>query len=408
MVLTALAGSAATAAESSNPSVANIQRTMARIAASTPAKPATVRLQFYGQSITAQGWTTLVEKDLARRFPCVKFVFQNAAIGGFTSPALIRTAEHDCILGIPISWCSTSTARSTSTRRSSATSAPGPRPKSCSGPATYRQRDAGQASRRQSADRGHPPDRQEVRLPADRRAEEMDRLPPAEALAPPALLRDGVHLNDAGVELLASFIAPELVRVPGWPPRRFRHRGRHSVGRPGGGPGRRGRPDLSFTGNRVVAISGGAGQGGADVLLDGQPMLGLASCGPSAAPASRRRCGCRPSSRSVREGPLGRGLDFDLPLRLLPDGNACISRWWARKPATMAEASARRFVSKSARSHRAGRLASAGAWGTRSSSFPRDSRSSGRPIRSSRAATSRGRPEGRPCWCRIAGTGGTS
>ena len=45
---------------------------------------------------------------------------------------------------------------------------------------------------------------------------------------------------------------------------------------------------LSFTGNRVVAISGGAGQGGADVLLDGQPMSGLrepwAASRPSIAP----------------------------------------------------------------------------------------------------------------------------
>ena len=78
-----------------NPSVAFIQRTMSRIDGSTPEKPATVRFQFYGQSITAQPWTKLVEKDLAKRFPSVKFTFHNPAIGGFTSPALIRTAEHD-------------------------------------------------------------------------------------------------------------------------------------------------------------------------------------------------------------------------------------------------------------------------------------------------------------------------
>ena len=136
MVLTALAGSAATAAEPSNPSVANIQRTMARIAASTPAKPATVRLQFYGQSITAQGWTTLVEKDLARRFPCVKFVFQNAAIGGFTSPALIRTAEHDLYPWYPDILVFHVYGPVDKYEEITATSAPGPRPRSCSGPAT--------------------------------------------------------------------------------------------------------------------------------------------------------------------------------------------------------------------------------------------------------------------------------
>jgi hypothetical protein len=86
---------AALAEDGANPSVANIQRTLARMAASTPDKPATVRWMFYGQSITAQPWTRLVEQDLARRFPSVNFVFHKPAIGGFTSPALIRTAEHD-------------------------------------------------------------------------------------------------------------------------------------------------------------------------------------------------------------------------------------------------------------------------------------------------------------------------
>ncbi len=42
-----------------------------------------------------QAWTGLVGKDLAQRFRSVKFTFHNPAIGAFTSPALIRTAEHD-------------------------------------------------------------------------------------------------------------------------------------------------------------------------------------------------------------------------------------------------------------------------------------------------------------------------
>jgi len=87
--------SAADRADPSNPSVALVQRTMARIAGSTSEKPATVRFQFYGQSITSQPWTKLVAKDLTQRFPSVKFEFHNPAIGGFTSDKLIGTAEHD-------------------------------------------------------------------------------------------------------------------------------------------------------------------------------------------------------------------------------------------------------------------------------------------------------------------------
>ena len=48
LVLAASVDALALAAEVANPSVAFIQRTMTRIAQSTPQNPATVRFQFYG------------------------------------------------------------------------------------------------------------------------------------------------------------------------------------------------------------------------------------------------------------------------------------------------------------------------------------------------------------------------
>lgn len=78
-----------------NPSAAYIQRTMKALAESTAENPAHVRVLFYGQSITAQEWTQIVQKDLAARYPTVQFEFRNAAIGGYQSPMLIRTADHD-------------------------------------------------------------------------------------------------------------------------------------------------------------------------------------------------------------------------------------------------------------------------------------------------------------------------
>ncbi|MFT5623106.1 MAG: hypothetical protein ACI9FZ_001036 [Bacteroidia bacterium] len=54
------------------------------------------RVLFYGQSITAEtGWTNEVAKRLEAKYPDIDFEFHNPAIGGFTSPALVRTAEHD-------------------------------------------------------------------------------------------------------------------------------------------------------------------------------------------------------------------------------------------------------------------------------------------------------------------------
>src|SRR5688500_18350190 len=46
-----------------------IQRTMAKLATSTPQRRNTVRVLFYGQSITEQTWSKAVADDLRKRFP---------------------------------------------------------------------------------------------------------------------------------------------------------------------------------------------------------------------------------------------------------------------------------------------------------------------------------------------------
>ncbi|MHB8972460.1 MAG: SGNH/GDSL hydrolase family protein [Pirellulaceae bacterium] len=86
---------AAVATAEQNPSAAYIQRTMKLLEASTAENPAHVRVMFYGQSITAQAWTQLLQQQLAQRYPTAQFEFRNAAIGGYDSSVLIRTADHD-------------------------------------------------------------------------------------------------------------------------------------------------------------------------------------------------------------------------------------------------------------------------------------------------------------------------
>jgi len=73
----------------------NIQRTMRLLATSTPEHRNTVRIFFYGQSITEQKWAKLVEDDLRRRFPHASLVVENRALGGFSSQLLVKTAETD-------------------------------------------------------------------------------------------------------------------------------------------------------------------------------------------------------------------------------------------------------------------------------------------------------------------------
>jgi hypothetical protein len=71
----------------------NIQRTMRLLATSTPQCRHTVRILFYGQSITEQSWSKLVSADLRRHFPHADLVIENRATGGHSSPG--RTTHTD-------------------------------------------------------------------------------------------------------------------------------------------------------------------------------------------------------------------------------------------------------------------------------------------------------------------------
>ena len=74
---------------------AGIQRTMTLLATSTAAHPNPVRILFYGQSITEQDWWKEVAEDLGKRFPHAALTIENRAIGGHSSQLLHRTAEAD-------------------------------------------------------------------------------------------------------------------------------------------------------------------------------------------------------------------------------------------------------------------------------------------------------------------------
>ena len=71
-----------------------VQRAMTLLATSTPQKRNTVRVLFYGQSITEQAWTKTVADDLRRRFPHDDLVIENRSVGGWASQLLVRSAEQ--------------------------------------------------------------------------------------------------------------------------------------------------------------------------------------------------------------------------------------------------------------------------------------------------------------------------
>jgi hypothetical protein len=73
----------------------SLQRSMSLMATSTPQERHTVRVLFYGQSITEQAWWKMVADDLRRRFPDAHLVIENRAIGGHAAQLLVKTAEAD-------------------------------------------------------------------------------------------------------------------------------------------------------------------------------------------------------------------------------------------------------------------------------------------------------------------------
>ncbi len=72
-----------------------IQRTMRRLATSTPTHRETVRILFYGQSITEQKWVEQVVSHLKQTYPHANILAENRSLGGFSSQLLVKTAESD-------------------------------------------------------------------------------------------------------------------------------------------------------------------------------------------------------------------------------------------------------------------------------------------------------------------------
>ncbi|MGC9316929.1 MAG: SGNH/GDSL hydrolase family protein [Armatimonadota bacterium] len=73
----------------------NIQRTMRLLATSTPERRNRVRVLFYGQSVTRNPWWQDVADHLRESFPHADLEIENLAVGGYTAPTLINTAEYD-------------------------------------------------------------------------------------------------------------------------------------------------------------------------------------------------------------------------------------------------------------------------------------------------------------------------
>ena len=73
----------------------HLRRALTLLVTSTPERRHTVRVLFYGQSITEQAWWKTVADYLRTTYPNADLVIENRAIGGHASQLLVKTAEAD-------------------------------------------------------------------------------------------------------------------------------------------------------------------------------------------------------------------------------------------------------------------------------------------------------------------------
>lgn len=75
----------------------NLAYSMNLLSQSNPQNKNTVRILFYGQSITRDYWWRPVVNDLNNRFPNAEIISKNLAIGGFAAKRLILNVERDIL-----------------------------------------------------------------------------------------------------------------------------------------------------------------------------------------------------------------------------------------------------------------------------------------------------------------------
>lgn len=287
---------------------AGIERTMTLLESSTPQHRNTVRVLFYGQSITKQDWWKVVAAHLRQRYPHADLVIENRAIGGFASPQLRRTMVHDIPGFAPdliifhdyggepeyeeiLRWIRSNTTAEMLLQTDHITWLPNPA--------------GGESEKDLKSYNWHEKHCREW-LPEMAQKYGLGLLDVREAwrrhlaennLQPKDLLRDGVHLNAAGDALMAELVIRSLSPRPLGNNPVTDHKALWSNGR----------LTLDFEGNRVNLIAARGGRQPytrARILIDGKP--------PSAFPELYAIT--RPSDSLAVDWPFVIRVDHNSPL----------------------------------------------------------------------------------------------
>ncbi|NQT11927.1 MAG: SGNH/GDSL hydrolase family protein [Planctomycetes bacterium] len=301
-----------------------IQRTMTLLATSTPQKRNHVRVLFYGQSVTRNPWWQDVAEHLRETYPHADLDIQNLAIGGYSAPVLIHTAEFDLypyypdllifhvyggVEGGEQEKIIEKVRRTTTSEVLLWTShfrwpRDLPRDGDPNDPAarSLTEQDEVRTAMIREIAAKHGCELAEVR---ERLRKHLDE----NGLFPKDTLNDSVHPNKLGNFLIGELIKPSLRYDPKFPSDCWRDMVREvPVDDPSVGRGADGSLELKFDGNRVDVIAARPNDGDpgtAKVLIDGRPPSELPELYYHARPSNAPHDGVRPAINSIgHQAPL--------------------------------------------------------------------------------------------------------
>ena len=303
---------------------AKIQRTMTLLATSTPQKRNHVRVLFYGQSVTRNPWWKDVAEHLRKTYPYADLEIQNLAIGGYSAPVLMHTAEFDLypyypdllifhvyggVEGGEQEKIIAKVRRTTTSEVLLWTS-------------HFRwPRDLARDGDPNDPDAQKLTEADEVRTAMIRKIakkfgcelaevrERMRKYLKDNDLFPKDTLNDSVHPNKLGNFLIGELIKPSLRYDPKFPSDRWQNMVRDvPVDDPSVRRGVDGSVELTFEGNRIDVIracSNGGESGTTKVLIDGRPPSDFPGLYYHARPSNAPHDGVRPAINGIgHETPL--------------------------------------------------------------------------------------------------------
>jgi hypothetical protein len=276
----------------------HFQRSITLMATSTPEKRNTIRILYYGQSITGQRWSDMVDAYLKEKFPNTDFVIKNLAIGGFGSQFLVRTMYYDLLPFYPdllifhvygshieyeniIKEVRKQTTAEIIIQTDHATNWPEPKANSVE---------------EQKAWDGKmnnwylPEIAKKYNCALQPQRDEWVQYMKDNNLEPKALLSDTVHLNEHGKLLMAELMKRFMVYLPDEPQDEWKDTVRTFV------VGKDldwydNRLTLEFEGNRVVALAAEGPVGTAQVLVDGKKPEEFPECYTFTRPSGTKNIG---------------------------------------------------------------------------------------------------------------------